>query len=159
MNDILQPDNNGNPASRSSRPQQPKSHVQGFLCGTFGGFWLFFSVFSMSGSQEPQLGWSLSGFGSNIGNSGYIDGIVSDLIQVSFFLTVSPTFSLVQEKMQLFTCPMKICLPLTAMPVLPSGLQVSISTKMTCISFPKAIYIKFWLCWQLLQINVRNIQL
>ena len=132
---------------------------KGFSAALLEVFGFFFSVFSMSGSQEPQLGWSLSGFGSNIGNSGYIDGIVSDLIQVSFFLTVSPTFSLVQEKMQLFTCPMKICLPLTAMPVLPSGLQVSISTKMTCISFPKTIYINFWLCWQLLQINVRNIQL
>ena len=35
-------------------------------------------------AQAPQLGWNLSGFGSTVANSDYIDGIVSDLIQVIF---------------------------------------------------------------------------
>ena len=34
--------------------------------------------------QTPHLGWNLSGFGSTVANSDYIEDIVSNLIQVSF---------------------------------------------------------------------------
>ena len=89
----FQLDRDGNLASRGSWPQQPASTGEGILCSTFRGRITLVSIAYFNDTclldhndvQAPQLGWNLSGFGSTVANSDYIDGIVSDLIQVVFF--------------------------------------------------------------------------